>query len=473
MYNGGLEQIMDNYDALVREYAMTDFPNLIDRDEIMRRLPSPEPFGLVHIITGMRRSGKTFYLFQKIRQLLDEGIPRERIFYFDFSDDRLKPLHMNTGTEVVEAFYRQFPMARTDGAYLFLDEIQELDDWQALCRRLSERERVTLVVTGSSSKLSSDEIATQFRGRSFSHEMMPLSFAEYIRFKRGANRHSETLRFSGSGTLSGIPCSQQEATWYEGAYEQYLEEGGFPQVQSSWGIVREERIQLLQSYMRDVVARDVTERMGNADISMANRIALYALRNTSCEFSVNGLVEQLIEDGDTAYWKKVDELVRLMEQAFLFHRVSEFSLALKRESTTPPKTYANDPGLAYAISRANQQDVGKRLEKAIYLELRRRLAGSRVQSISSFTSRQATGRKVDFIVGDALSRDPYELIQVSVSIANEKTRNREIKSLTEAMKETGLRTGTVITLREQESLQTDAGLIEVIPAWQWSLTDHS
>ncbi|MEG0072809.1 MAG: ATP-binding protein, partial [Raoultibacter sp.] len=115
------------------------------------------------------------------------------------------------------------------------------------------------------------------------------------------------------------------------------------------------------------------------------------------------------------------------------------------------------------------QDVGKRLETAVYLELRRRAAGSRLETLTSYTSRSAKKEKVDFLKGDALADAPYALYQVCADMSNEKTRQREIASLSLAMTETGTPEGLILTLHESGEEHTDAGVIRILPAWQWSL----
>lgn len=179
-----------DYAALVREALLFSFPSVVARHDIMGELPEPATFNLVHIITGIRRSGKTFYAFQLIERLLASGVPRNRVFYFNFADDRLRPASATLLNDVVEEYWRQVPEARTQGCYLFLDEVQEAEGWQGFCQRTAEHERVTLVITGSSSKLSADGIATQFRGRSQEHAMFPLSFGEYRFFPRSLWRGS-------------------------------------------------------------------------------------------------------------------------------------------------------------------------------------------------------------------------------------------------------------------------------------------
>lgn len=447
--------VIDNIAALVREYCEKPLPAFVPRDEIIRDLPEPKRFNLVEIITGMRRSGKTFYLFQKMGELLDAGFPRDRILYFNFADDRIAPMEPGVLDDVLDAFWRQNPTAREQGAYLFLDEVQEVDDWQGFCQRVAENELVTLVITGSSSKLSSEEIATKFRGRSHSHEMAPLSFGEYCRFN-GVDRER----------LQQKTFSAQMRTRLEGLFDRYLVEGGFPGVQ---GRSSEDRIELLQSYVRDVVARDVAERFGREDIRLANQFALYGLRNSACELSVNGLVDALQDQGFKIYWEKADRLVDLLMQAFLFFEMPEFATTLRPRSTTAPKVYAVDPGIAHAVSRANQQDVGKRFETAIYLELRRRMAGRRTEAITSYTVPNANGLKVDFLLDDSLDEQPYELIQATVEMESPRTRHREVRSLEAAMKATGLDRGKIITLREESEIETEAGVIAVVPAWKWCL----
>lgn len=448
---------MADLSSIVREYREAPLPALITRDEVIRDLPSPQRFNMVEIITGMRRSGKTFYLFQKMKQLLETGVPRERMFHFNFADDRLSPMGPHVMDEVLNEYWRQVPEAREKGAYLFLDEVQEADQWQGFCQRVAEMEQVTLVITGSSSKLSSEEIATQFRGRSRSREMLPLSFREYCRFA-GIDRIDIDRG-----------ASPQMQTQLEGMFNRYLIEGGFPGVQ---GKRAEDRVEILQGYVRDVVARDVADRFGREDIRLANQFALYGLRNTACEFSTNGLVEVMKGLGYKIYWEKANRLVTLLKQAFLFFEMPEYAVSLKPQSTALPKVYAIDPGIAYAVSRANQQDIGKRFETAVFLELRRRLAGRRIDTLTSYTVPDASRRKVDFLLGDALASEPYALIQASLSLESAKTRTREISSLAAAMSATRLEHGTVVTLREEGRCETDEGSIDIVPAWKWFLASE-
>ena len=289
--------------------------------------------------------------------------------------------------------------------------------------------------------------------------MHPLSFREYCAF-----HHIETPDMF---TDAGAPAvSPQQRTDLESAYDRYLVEGGFPGVQE---LDTGSRIQMLQAYLRDVVARDILERSGRTDIALANQVGLFCLRNTGCDLSVNSLLDALKSVGYRASWEKISELVRLFQQAHLIGLLPEYSTALSPKTTTMDKVYAVDQGMAYATSRANQQDIGKRLETAIYAELMRRTANGRMETVTSYTAPTQTREKVDFLVGDALASDPYALFQVTVDMTAEKTRRREVGSLEIAMAKSGIKDAKIITLREATQIETEHGIIEVIPAWKWSL----
>lgn len=271
--------------------------------------------------------------------------------------------------------------------------------------------------------------------------------------------------------MSQVAFSPQEVTALEALYDSYLVVGGFPGAQADPAPVRRE---ILQGYVRDVVARDVGERLARPSIPLATQLALLILRNTSNETSVNSLVATLRGMGLRIGWERAEEICMLLRQAYLYYEVHEYSRGIAPSTTNPPKTYAVDPGLVFAVSRAARQDIGNRLETAVYLELRRRMAGSLTDAICSYTEPGGRSRKVDFLVGEAYAGEtstaaPYELVQVAMSLSSERTRRREVESLEAAMRQTGLGRGLIINLRESSEEQREAGTISIIPAWRWSL----
>ena len=128
----------------------------------------------------MRRTGKTFMLFQEIRRLLADQVPIETILYLNFEDDRLLPMNKSELAKLLDAFYSLYPENHEKQCYLFLDEIQNVHDWPIVIRRFLDSKKVKIYLTGSSAKLLSKEIATSLRGRSIATEIWPYSFREYL-----------------------------------------------------------------------------------------------------------------------------------------------------------------------------------------------------------------------------------------------------------------------------------------------------
>ena len=143
------------------------------------------------------------------------------------------------------------------------------------------------------------------------------------------------------------------------------------------------------------------------------------------------------------------------------------SRSAKQKIVNPRKVYAVDTGLAAAMRAGGARDLGALLENFVYLELRRRLGRLADGAVSYH--RTGSGREVDFAVDPVLPGGGLELIQVCLSLQKAETREREVRALTEAMAETGVSRATIVTLADRESLQTDAGTIRVVPAWEWAL----
>ena len=154
-------------------------PDAFARDLDLGPVAEPARGNLATVVTGVRRCGKTFRLYQEMRRILDAGVDPGRLMYFNFEDERLKPYAPSLLAEVLDTYYALHPDAKTEGAYLFLDEVQEVPEWGAFLRRVIDSERATVYVTGSSSKMLSSSLASEFRGRSLSRELFPMSLSEY------------------------------------------------------------------------------------------------------------------------------------------------------------------------------------------------------------------------------------------------------------------------------------------------------
>jgi hypothetical protein len=410
----------------------------------------PKAGNLVKVICGMRRSGKSYRLFQEIQTLTQQGVPENRICYFNFEDDRLGPATPQLADEMLDAFELQNPGAQAAGFYLFLDEIQELQNWGQWLRRIVDTKRATIYVTGSSSQMLSTEIATQFRGRALEYELLPLSFAEY-------------LTFNGI-TAPRAKVSAAQRVKMQAAFNAYLQVGGFPAAQQ---LQRQEAITLLQSYAQRVVARDVIERHNLENPRAATLFTQRLLSMNGRELSVRKTANDLNSAGVKTSRAYLANIINYLQDAYLLFALKEQRYSLAEATTARPKIYAVDPGLALANARACTNDAGQRLENAVYLELRRRSAGARKDTIT-FTKTKAHAYEIDFVVGDALDPQTQALYQVAESVTGEKTLERELRALWEAMDERGCNAATLIVGEGVAETYTQGGkTVQQIPAWQW------
>lgn len=311
-----------------------------------------------------------------------------------------------------------------------------------------------ITVTGSSSRMLSTDIATEFRGRAVDFELLPMSFRE-VAGMRGL------LPTDSVGTFA-----TQQALKLSNAFDEYLHHGGFPAVQ---GLPDALAIPLLQSYAQRVVATDVVERHGISRPRVATAFTRRVLGTNGKQLSVRKTENVLRSMGLNTSRETLADLLTYLEDACLVFQVREFSKALSDSTTSLPKIYAIDPGLALANTNAHVREDGQRLEDAVYLELRRRISGSRRGAISSYRTAEH-GWEVDFVVGDEAEEQPCELYQVTVDMADETTFQRETRALWEAMDEAHLDCGTLIVgSGESKTLERESKRIDIVPAWKWVL----
>jgi uncharacterized protein len=437
---------MTSYDFLLSEFQERPLPRLTPRSVVL-----PEVARKPNVVIGMRRTGKTFLLYQEMQRLLEAGTDKRDVLYVNFEDDRLHPLAPNILGELLEAFYRSNPDARERRAFLFFDEIQVVPDFGRFVRRVIDTENARIFLTGSSAKLLHSEVATELRGRSLVTEVFPFSFAE-------------SARNAGIEPPRSLPPGSRLRSRLSAHGDRYLEAGGFPEVQE---MALTERVQTLQDYVELVLLRDVIERH-RVENPTASRAFLRALLQSSGRsFSVNKVHGDLRSRGLQVSKDTLHALLDHFEDAFLVHTVPIFKRSERARASNPRKVYAIDPGLAWAMSHATAIDLGARLETAVFLELRRR-HGRLLQGQISYY-RTSSDREIDFVVGDLFSRQATRLVQTCASLAEAGTREREVKALSEGMKELGLATAEIVTLNQAENIAVESGTIRVVPAWQWML----
>lgn len=440
---------MDPVEQLIADFQERPLPRVSPRLTTL-----PEASNLARVVIGMRRSGKTYLLFQEMQRLVAAGVDRGHILYVNLEDDRLQPLAPGALDSMLETFYRLNPVARSEGAYLFLDEIQAVAGWPRFARRVLDTESARLYVSGSSAKMLSTEVATEFRGRGYAVELLPFSFAE-------------ALLYAGVELPTSVPGSRSRSR-LEAAFADYLRAGGFPDVQA---LAEDERIQVLQDYVQLVLLRDIIDRHEVRNVHAVRSFALSLLQSSGSLTSVNKVANDLRSRGIAVGKDTLYAVLDHLADAFLLFTVPIFNRSLRTREANPRKVYAIDPGLAFAVAHAGVSNLGARLENAVYLELRRRLHGTRDGVISYYSTK--TGHEVDFIVGDPETGHATQLVQVCTDLAQVDTRQREVRALEAAMGEIGLREGTIVTMHDAEELGVEGGVIHVVPAWAWVLGMHS
>lgn len=441
--------------TILQEFSLDAYRPILRRSLDLGEPLDPRAGNLVKVIVGMRRSGKSYRLFQEMDALLARGIPRSRICYFNFEDDRVGPATPRTGDEVIEAFRYLNDVGEQDGIYLFFDELQEMEDWGSWLRRIVDTMRATIYVTGSSSKMLSTEVATEFRGRALDFELLPFSFREIA-------ENTEAL----ASHVNDRALSPAMRTNFQALLDRYLERGGFPAAQ---GLPQPQAIALLQSYTRRVVARDVVERHDLARPRVASALAARLMGMNARQLSVRKIENDLRSAGLATGRGYLAELVSHFEDAYLLFQVHERSRSLSESTTARPKIYAIDPGLSLANSRAGACDRGQRLEDAVYLELRRRNPMPLDGGIASLKTRDH-GYEIDFAVGDVLDGSP-QLIQVCESMDAAVTVERETRALWEALEQVGSSEAVIVVgSGDETSYERDGRRILQVPAWQWLLS---
>lgn len=437
---------MPDLDFLIAEFQERELP-----DSTPRTLTLPQIPRKAAVVVGMRRTGKTFLMFQQVQRLVASGLDKRDVLYVNFEDDRLRVDEPGLLGDLLEAFYRFNPSARERGAHLLLDEIQVVPGWPKFVRRVLDTESVQVVLSGSSAKLLSTEVATELRGRGMPVELFPFSFIE-------------SALAADITVPATLPPGSRKRSRLEAHLDTYLSAGGFPEVQT---LAPRERIQTLQDYVELVLLRDVIERHRIENAVAARAFARLLLQSPARAFTVNKAHGDLRSRGLQVSKDSLHALLDHFQDAYLVFAIPVFRKSERARATNPRKLYPIDPGLAAAMSHATAADVGARLENAVFLELRRRHGRLLQGQVSYYLT--DSGREVDFVVGDVFHQRAGRLVQACADLSEPQAREREVRALLEAMTETGLDRGEIVTLREEGTMKTDAGTIRIVPAWRWLL----
>lgn len=404
-----------------------------------RKMQLPLDGGRIVTVTGIRRCGKSSLLGLTINRLLEAGVPKERILYVGFDDERFLSMAPDNFDELLQAYREMYPTTSLQDVYMFFDEIQLVSGWELFVLRVYKNYCKHIFITGSTAKMLSEEIASALRGWPDEYREYPLSFEEYLSFKGiEADKYSE----EGKAMMTF-------------AFRDYCDEGGFPEVVRAQ--MKSEKVKILQSYFSTMLFRDMIEHYHiGASVSVVRYFLKRMMNNLTKPTSVNNIYNDLKSQG-----LKVakDSLYLWLDYAcniFLFRKVQRYTKSMVKQSSSPAKYYMADIALRNAVLLPESEDAGKALENIVYLNLERSLGEE--DQISYFYEQ----KECDFVVqrGERVS----ELVQVCWTL-NEENMEREVGGLLAASTVTNCKQCKIITFCQQQTIEREEIRIEVLPIW--------
>lgn len=407
-----------------------------------RALRLPLDSGKVITVSGVRRSGKTFLLFDTIARLLEKGVEPKRVVYINFEDERLDIAKTDLDL-ILQAYLELYPEEDLSKVYFFFDEIQNVEGWEKFVRRAYDGVSKNIFVTGSNSKLLSTDIATSLRGRNLAYEVYPLSFPEFLSFK-------------GLSDELDHPKNKAKAS---AAAAEYLRVGGFPELVAA---DEDLRLQTLQGYFNVMLFKDLMERYGRKSHShLLKYFIKRLLSGLTNPVSIHKIYNELRSQGYKIDKNLLYQLMEELNSIYLFFPMRRYSPSIIKREASEKKFYVVDTGLAGAVSLGFSTDWGKMLENAVFMHFHRFEGG-----MFFYKNRG----ECDFV------RVPRggapEVFQAAYDLTSPDTRQRELAGLIDACKALGRPGGTLITMSDEFEEKIEGLKIKAVPFYKWALANH-
>lgn len=428
--------VKEKLKRVLTEWNEFELPPLYERNFNYSLLDGKEILSII----GARRTGKTYLCYQLIKKIR-EKLPKENVLYINFEDERLFPLSGEELTLLWETYLELFSVDQSKRIFLFVDEIQNVNNWSKWARRITEQnKKIKLVITGSSSKLLSREIATELRGRTLSFTLFPLSFGEYL----GARN----ITFERKNLLY-----TKERIAVKKAFNEYFERGGFPAI-----VDNENYVELLREYYKVMFYRDLIERYGVKNIRLFEDYLALVVDQVGSLFSISATAKKLENFGYSLSKNTLSNFSKYSTDVFLIFEVQNHTFKLKERIRRPKKIYAIDHGLIKTIRLSISEDYSRLLENIVFLSLRRKYG-----EVFYFGG----AKECDFLVSE--NGRIKSAIQVTKSISSEDTKKRELAGLLDALSFYHLKEGFILTEDESDSFTIDGKKVNVLPIWYWLL----
>lgn len=419
-----------------------DIETGVPRKFYIDKLKSFLKSGQIITITGARRSGKSFIMRQLAKSLISEGIPSNNILIINFEDPRFPKLDAEFLGRIYET-YLEF--VKPNGKpFVFLDEAQEVENWEKWARSFHELKKGNLVLSGSNANLLSKELGTLLTGRHLDLTVLPLSFGEFLQF-RGLSVKNNMETLANEIAIKGF-------------LRDYLEYGGFPEA-----VLRENKKEILLTYFDDLIEKDLIRRHKIRKGDKLKELLRFYFSNISSPITFGSAEKFLGISADT-----IQKFSNAMENSYLLFFNKRFSFKVKEQEQSPRKIYAIDPGLANVVGFKFSENLGKTAENAVYLELLHRAISN--PGIEIYYWKDEQHREVDFVVKEktAIKR----LIQATWDIQQPKTKEREVKSLLKGMEALNQKEGMVINSEIEGEEKVNGKTIRFVPLWKWLLISN-
>ncbi|HMW95560.1 MAG: ATP-binding protein [Chitinophagales bacterium] len=371
--------------------------NYIYRKEYVDKLLLYKDHDLIKVVTGLRRSGKST-LFRMYRDvLLEQGISKNQIVFLNFEDFELRKYQND-----LEGLYR-FIIKKVDFAqpcYIFLDEIQNINNFEQLVDGLYIRPNTDVYITGSNAYLLSGELATLLSGRYIEFSILPFSFKEYLTARR-------------------IDISNTYLN-YESLFFDYINETSLPKGIELRTLGYDKIFEYLEAVYKTVVEKDITQRYQIYNRHTFLNVIKYVSTTIGTPLSPNNIATILRHNGEDIHNMTVSKYLDYLVNSFIFYRVHRFDIKGKKQLATMEKYYLVDIGfLNILVGKDRTTDRGYLLENIVYLELLRR--GNKVWTGTT------RNNEVDFVCKTPSGEIEY--YQVSWKLSSVKTFNREFSAL--------------------------------------------
>jgi predicted AAA+ superfamily ATPase len=341
----------------------------------------------VKILAGVRRCGKSTILKMIVEELKNRGVPDERILVYNF--DSLQHEDIKTASLCYEEIKGK--LLPNGKIYLFFDEIQEVKSWGKAVNSFMTDFDVDIYVTGSNSRMMSSEISTYLTGRYILFHVFPLSFAEYLNFRKAyttlSDPHAELAR--------------------------YLRYGGFPAIHLQ-EYSQDEVYTIVRDIYNSTIFTDIVKRNQIRKVDQLERIVKFVFDNVGKTFSATSISKYLKSENRTIDNETVYNYLGKLEGAFILHRCSRYDIQGKEYLKTQEKFYLTDPAFRYSVLGYTPDSVAAMLENVVYLELLRRGYDVNVGKLDN--------TEIDFV---ATRQEEKLYIQIAQKIESEQTEKRE------------------------------------------------